>query len=200
MMPPTRLVHGSSSSPVRIDTGTIARNGASGSASWRSRYSRSAPVQIAMTTSLTVQPLASFSALMLPRAVDRIANRRCGVTARLNGVGGAGDSGIRTRCTGSGVSTAPPMATDFSASRAWAATADTLSTPAASARFRSMRSDSRMPLTGFAARLRMVRSSRSRSEGTSSPTQSTWSGIGVLGVGSVSMPSSNTPEAPSMVA
>ena len=35
--PDTRFVHGSSSSPVRIDTGTIARSGASGSASWRSR-------------------------------------------------------------------------------------------------------------------------------------------------------------------
>ena len=33
----TRLVHGSSSLPVRIDTGTIARSGRSGRASWRSR-------------------------------------------------------------------------------------------------------------------------------------------------------------------
>ena len=33
----TRFVHGSASLPVRIDTGTIARSGRSGSASWRSR-------------------------------------------------------------------------------------------------------------------------------------------------------------------
>ena len=173
MMPPTRLVQGSSSSPVRIDTGTIARSGASGSASCRSRYSRKAPVQIAITTSLTVHPVASFNALMLPSAVERIANRRCGVTARLNGVGGAGDNGMRTRCTGSRVSIAPPKATDLSPSRTCAATADTLSTPAASAKLRSRRNDSRIPLTGFMARLRMVRSSRIRSDGTASPTQST---------------------------
>ena len=200
MMPPTRLVHGSSSSPVRIDTGTIARNGASGSASWRSRYSRSAPAQIAITTSLTVQPVASFSALMLASAVDRIANRRCGVTARLNGVGGAGDKGMRTRWTGSGVSISPPSATDLSASRAWDAMAETLSTPAASAKLRIMRSDSRIPFTGFIARLRIVRSSSSRSDGTASPTQSTCSGIGMFGAGSVNMPSSRTPDAPSIVA
>jgi hypothetical protein len=118
MMAPTRFVHGSSSRPVRIDTGTIALSGCSGSASWRSRYSRKAPVQIAMTTSLTVQPVASLSALMFPIDVDRIAKRRCGVIVRLNGVRGAGLSGIRTRWVGSGVSTCPPTATDLRAPRA----------------------------------------------------------------------------------
>ena len=51
----TRFVQGSSSSPVRIDTGTIARRAPSGSASCSIRYSRSAPVQIAMTRGGTVR-------------------------------------------------------------------------------------------------------------------------------------------------
>ena len=63
-----------------------------------------------------------------------------------------------------------------------------------------MRSDNRIPFTGFAARLRIVRSSNSRSDGTTSPTQSTCSGIGMSGAGSVSMPSRRTPDAPSIVA
>ena len=152
-----------------------------------------------MTTSLTVQPDASLMALMLPSAVERIANRRCGVIVLLNGVGGAGDSGILTRCVGSGVSTAPPRAIDFSRSRAWPAIADTLSTPAASAKLRTIRNDSRIPFTGLSARLRIVRSRSSRSLGTSSPTQSVCSGKGASGDGSVRMPSSSTPDAPSMV-
>ncbi len=97
MMLDTRFVQGSSSSPVRIDTGTIARNGLSGSASWWSRYSRSAPAQIAITMSLTVQPVASLSALMFSSEVERIAKRRCGVIAWFHGVGGAGVIGRLTR-------------------------------------------------------------------------------------------------------
>ncbi len=99
MMLDTRFVQGSSSSPVRIDTGTIARNGLSGSASWWSRYSRSAPAQIAITMSLTVQPVAVFSALMFSSEVERIAKRRCGEIARFHGVAGAGEIGRLTRDT-----------------------------------------------------------------------------------------------------
>ena len=54
--PETRLVHLSVSSPVRIDTGTMATSGALGSASSSSRYRRSAPAQTAITTSLSVTP------------------------------------------------------------------------------------------------------------------------------------------------
>ena len=153
-----------------------------------------------MTTSLTVHPVASLSALMLPRAVERMAKRRCGVIDRLNGVGGAGESGIRTRCAGSGVSTWPPTAIDLRRSRACPAIAETLSTPAASAKLRTIRNDNRMPFTGLSARLRIVRSSSSRSLGTASPTQSACSGNGVSADGSVSRLSSSTPDAPSMVA
>jgi hypothetical protein len=92
----TRLVHGSSSSPVLIDTGTIARNGCAGRASRRSRNSRSAPAQTAITTSFTVPPVASLSAFTLSSAVERIANRRFGPTLRFHGVGGAGVNGIAT--------------------------------------------------------------------------------------------------------
>ena len=88
-IPDTRFVHGSASSPVRIETGTIARSGASGSASCSIRYSRSAPAQIAITTSLTVPPVASFSRLMLASFECRIAKRRCGPTLLFHGVGGA---------------------------------------------------------------------------------------------------------------
>ena len=86
----TRFVHGSSSSPVRIDTGTIARSGSSGRASCSIRYSRNAPVQIAMTTSFSVPPVASFRRLRFESCIDRMAKRRCGVTLLFHGVGGAG--------------------------------------------------------------------------------------------------------------
>ena len=100
-MADTRLVHGSSSSPVRIDTGTIARSGRSGSASWASRYSRSPPAQIAMTMSLTVPPVASLRRLMFSRDVVRMAKRRWPVIVLFHGVGGAG-------VVGSGISARPP--------------------------------------------------------------------------------------------
>ena len=97
-MPDTRLVHVSSSSPVRMETGTIARSGRSGSASWRSRYSRSAPAEIAMTTSLSVPPVASFSRLRLDSDAERMAKRRWAVIDLFHGVAGAdghrqGDAG-----------------------------------------------------------------------------------------------------------
>ena len=60
------------------------------------RYARSAPVQIAITTSFKVPPVASFKRLRFARSADRIANRRCGVTALFHGVDGAGVSGKLT--------------------------------------------------------------------------------------------------------
>ena len=96
MRPDTRLVQSSASSPERIETGTMARSGLSGSASWRSRYSRSAPAEMAMTTSLTVPPVASFNRLMLASDVERMAKRRWAVIDLFHGVGGADDSGNDT--------------------------------------------------------------------------------------------------------
>ena len=99
MIDDTRFVHGSSSRPVRTDTGTIARSGSSGNASWCSRYSRNAPAQIAITTSLTVPPVASLRRLMLASDSERMANRRSGPTLLFQGVAGAAVSGIVTRLT-----------------------------------------------------------------------------------------------------
>jgi hypothetical protein len=48
-------------SAVRIDTGIIAISGLSGNASWSTSQRRSAPAQIAITTSLTVQPYSSLT-------------------------------------------------------------------------------------------------------------------------------------------
>jgi hypothetical protein len=89
----TRLVHGSSSWPVRMDAGTIARSGRSGSASWANRYSRSAPAQTAMTMSLTVPPVASLRRLMFGRDAVRMAKRRWPVIVLFHGAGGANVTG-----------------------------------------------------------------------------------------------------------
>ena len=82
--------------PVRIDTGTIARSGASGNASCSIRYSRSAPAHTAITTSLSVPPVASFRRLRLSSDSERIANRRCALTDLFHGVAGAALTGTWT--------------------------------------------------------------------------------------------------------
>src|ERR1700739_2714624 len=95
--PETRLVHGSSSSPVRVDTGTMARSGRSGSASGDSRYWRRPPAQMAITMSFTVPPVAFLSALTFSNDVVRMAKRRWLVIVLFHGGGGAcvGGRGMR---------------------------------------------------------------------------------------------------------
>ena len=125
----TRLVHGSSSAPVRIDAGTIARSGRSGSASWASRYSRSAPAQTARTMSLTVAPVASLRRLMFGRDAVRMAKRRWPVIVLFHGVGGAGAIGSGRF----GLSALPSRAMALTPAPAAAAALFTLLMPAASA-------------------------------------------------------------------
>ena len=67
----TRFVHFSVSSPVRIDTGTMAMSGVSGRASCFSSQVRSPPAQAAITTSFTVAPSAFLMSLMRVSDVDR---------------------------------------------------------------------------------------------------------------------------------
>ena len=199
MMLDTRLVHGSVSSPVRMLTGTIARSGLSGSASCLIRYSRNAPAQMAITTSLTVPPVAFLSALMFSSDVPRMAKRRCAVIDLFHGVSGAGVNGNWMRRSLSPAAL-PMPATLLIASRAFVAILLTLVTPSASARFRTSFSCSRMPFTGFAARRCNVSCNSWLWLGGCSPSHSTAVGAGVFGSMSVSMFSRITPAAPSMVA
>jgi hypothetical protein len=75
-MADTRLVHFSTSSPLRIETGTMATSGISGSSSWSSSQRRSPPAHMAMTTSLTVAPRAFLTSFTALSDVERKANRR----------------------------------------------------------------------------------------------------------------------------
>ena len=200
MMLDTRLVHTSVSSPVRMLTGTIARSGLSGSASCLIRYSRSAPVQMAMTTSLRVPPVAFFSTFRFSSDVPRIAKRRCAVIGLFHGVAGAGVSGrVMSRSLSGTVLVLGP--TRFLiASRAAPAARLTLLTPSVSARLRTIRNCSRTPFTGLTTRLCSVCCSSALWLGGCSPSHSTASGVGVVGSVSVSMLSRMTPAAPSIVA
>ena len=65
-MADTLLVHFSVSSPVRVETGTIATSGSSGSSSWSSSHRRSPPAHIAMSMSLTVAPSVFLTSFMAP--------------------------------------------------------------------------------------------------------------------------------------
>ena len=200
MMLDTKFVQGSASLPVRMLTGTIARNGLSGSASCLMRYSRSAPAQMAMTTSLRVPPVAFFSAFRFSSDVPRIAKRRCAVMGLFHGVAGAGVRGSWMRRSWSGASSCPRRAIVLMASRAWPAILLTLLTPSTSARLRTSLSCMRMPLTGLLARCCSVCCSSSLWLGGCSPFHSTGSGAGAFGSVEVSMLSRITPAAPSMVA
>ena len=73
----------------RTDTGTTATNGLSGSSSPSIRNRRSAPVQMAKTTSLTVVPMASFSRFTSWRPTAERATDRRLVRVPLNEVRGA---------------------------------------------------------------------------------------------------------------
>ena len=181
-------------------TGTIARSGFSGSASCLMRYSRSAPAQMAMTTSLSVPPVAFLRALRFSNEVPRMAKRRCAVIGLFHGVAGAGVSGsvISRSFSGTALLLAPTMF--LIASRAVLAARLTLLTPSVSARLRTNFSCMRTPFTGLVTRLCSVCCNSSLWLGGCSPFHSTASGAGELGSVSVSMFSKITPAAPSMVA
>jgi len=155
---------------------------------------------MAITTSLTVPPVAVFSALMFSSEVPRIAKRRCAVMGLFQGVAGAGVRGSWMRRSLSGTSALRTPAMLLMASRAWPAILLTLVTPSASARLRTNFNCSRMPFTGFDARLCSVCCSNSLWLGGCSPSHSVATGAGVFGSVSVSMLSRMTPAAPSMVA
>ena len=72
-----------------IETGTCATRGASGISPRSVRYERSAPDTVAGTTSLSLTPNASFTALTSASDVDADADERLGVSVPLNGVRGA---------------------------------------------------------------------------------------------------------------
>src|ERR1700746_16517 len=71
--PRVSLVAGADRHRHRSPQRTVGQRG------WASRYSRSPPAQIAMTTSLTVPPVAALSRLMFSSEAVRLAKRRCGV-------------------------------------------------------------------------------------------------------------------------
>ena len=186
-----------------MDTGTIARSGSAGNASWRIRYSRSAPAQIAMTTSFTVPPVASFSALMLLSATVRMANRRCGPIRLFQGVGGAGVTGSTTRLswldTRSDSSDLP--AAEAIASRDLSITPLTLSSPARPATLRAKRSCSRAAFTGLVAKAEAVCFSNAPLLGISSAAHATGcTDHFVSALSSVMSFNNMTPAAPSTVA
>ena len=117
---------------------------------------------MAMTTSFTVPPVASFSRLMLSSDAERMANRRWAVIDRFHGVGGAAVSGRLTR------GPSPGATTVLIADPAWRATAPTLVSPADSANSRTRRSCVRAALAGLRTRLATVSRSSSASVGSCS--------------------------------
>ena len=151
-----------------------------------------------MTMSLTLEPDTSFSRLMLSSDVDRMANRRCAVIVRFQGVDGAGLVGSTTRFSFD----SPSASFDprDSAALARAANALVLVKPLASASCFTRRICTRKLASGFAIE-RAVIVSKSIADGTASPSH----GIGTRsgcpsGVESVNKLSMMTPAAPSTVA
>jgi len=76
IMAETWLPNEPRSASVRTDTGTMARSGSAGSSSWSMSQRRSAPAQMAMTTSFTVTPAAFFTAFT--SSSDSVANTQRG--------------------------------------------------------------------------------------------------------------------------
>ena len=74
---------------------------------------------MAMTTSLSVPPVASLSRLRFSSDVDRIAKRRSGVTDAFHGVGGADVSGNDTRSSDRSLAGSERRAIAPSVERAW---------------------------------------------------------------------------------
>ena len=85
----TRFPYVPTSSAVLTETGTIATIGSSGSSPLRLSQERSAPAQIATTTSLTVTPKWFLIRLISSSDWRQSATRRWGVIRRLIGLGGA---------------------------------------------------------------------------------------------------------------
>ena len=80
LLPPTSVP------AVRIETGTIATSGPSGSASRSWSQVRRAPAVMAMTTSLTETPKAFLTRLTSGSDTEPKAKRRWGEMATLKGV------------------------------------------------------------------------------------------------------------------
>ncbi|CKP34950.1 Uncharacterised protein [Mycobacterium tuberculosis] len=76
-------------SSLRVETGICAINGLAGSSSRFCRYCRAAPATSAKTTSLSLTPNASLTALALASSTRVPVTRRCGDTGALNRVLGA---------------------------------------------------------------------------------------------------------------
>ena len=89
----TRLPNARASSAVLTETGTMASSGLEGSSSCSINQRRSAVVQSARTTSLTVTPKAFFTRLTSSSGSDPNATRRCGVILRLKDVRGGRPGG-----------------------------------------------------------------------------------------------------------
>ena len=168
----TRLVQRSASSPVRIETGTSATSGSSGSASCSSSQVRSPPAQTAMTTSLTVAPKADLMALTAGSDAEPIASLRCGVILSLNGVRGG-------RTLGSGVGTSrssprsrPRLSTAPSGPRrlprTWLAAATSAGLRVARPSSRAVRAPSSTARAGLRGSRSVAPTSISRSDGTRS--------------------------------
>ena len=78
---------------VRIETGTSARSSTPSVRTPRDcSHERSAPLTTVSTTSLTVPPKASLTALKSASSLRTTRKRRCGPISTLSGVGGAGFS------------------------------------------------------------------------------------------------------------
>src|SRR5262249_26247657 len=84
LLPPSSLL-----SSVRVETGICAISGLIGSSSRFCRYSRAAPATSASTTSLSLTPKASLTALARASSTRQPVMRRCGDTGALNRVLGA---------------------------------------------------------------------------------------------------------------
>lgn len=74
---------------VRVDTGICAISGLAGNSPRFCRYSRAAPATSASTTSLSLTPKASLTALARANSTRVPVIRRCGETDALNRVLGA---------------------------------------------------------------------------------------------------------------
>ena len=170
-MAETRLVHFSVSSPLRIETGTIATSGSSGSSSWSSSHRRSPPAHMAMTTSLTVAPRAFLTSFTAASEVERKANRRWGVMAALNRSRGA-FVGSGPLTSPSGTRVRPKLSTAPSGPRSpsltWLAAMTIIGLRVALPSSRTVRAPSSTARPGLWTRFVAARTSISPSVGTRS--------------------------------
>ena len=187
-MPETRFVHFSVSSPVRIDTGTMAMSGTSGRASWVSSQVRSPPAQAAITTSFTVAPRAFLMSFTSSSDVERNAKRRWAVMAALNGVRGAAPVGSGPTVSPSGDRSRPRLSTAPSGPRrpprTWLAAATTTGARVVRPSSRTVRVGAgRPPWPGLRTRVDAARVSTSLSLGSGSGRHSSTAGLDVVALG-----------------